>query len=97
MLFFAMYWAKYQIQLYLTLAAMTWAYNIAPSFIAPGSCPVEVHIPVLLRLNVTQQEQATAWYINSTNGTTNTNLYQFSWDPTQMPFVVEEGKQLLVG
>lgn len=24
-------------------------------------------------------------------------LQDFAWDPTQMPFVVEEGKQLLVG
>jgi hypothetical protein len=74
-----------------------WAYNIALSFIVPGSCPVEVHVPILPRLNVTQQEQATTRYTNSTNGATNTNLHQFSWDPTQMPFVVEEGKQLLVG
>ncbi|KAF2452291.1 hypothetical protein BDY21DRAFT_294965 [Lineolata rhizophorae] len=74
-----------------------WAYSIALSFIVPGSCPVEVPVPVLPKLNVTQQEQATARYTNSTTGTNSTILQQFSWDPTQMPFVVEEGKQLLVG
>jgi hypothetical protein len=74
-----------------------WAYNIALSFIVPGSCPVEVPVPVLPKLNVTQQEQATAPYTNSTTGSNSTMLQQFSWDPRQMPFVVEEGKQLLVG
>ncbi|KAH8704538.1 ferritin-like domain-containing protein [Phaeosphaeriaceae sp. PMI808] len=72
-----------------------WAYNIALSFIVPGSCPVEVPVPVLPKLNVTQEEQAIA--MNSTNGTNDTMLQQFSWDPTQIPFVVKEGKQLLVG
>jgi hypothetical protein len=74
-----------------------WAYNIALSFIVPGSCPVEVPVPVLPKLNVTQQVQADGWYTNSTNSATDIKLQQFSWDSTQMPFVVEEGKQLLVG
>jgi hypothetical protein len=39
-----------------------WAYNIALSFIVPESCPVEVPIPVLPKLNVTQQEQGTINY-----------------------------------
>jgi hypothetical protein len=69
-----------------------WDYNRALSFITPGSCPVEVPVPVLPRLTVTQQ--ATAPYMNSTNSTI---PYQFTWDPTQMPFIVEEGKDLLVG
>jgi hypothetical protein len=45
-------------------------------------------VPVLPRLTVTQP--VTAPYANSTNST----ALQFSWDPAQMPFVVEEGKQL---
>jgi hypothetical protein len=72
-----------------------WAYNMALSFIVPGSCPVDVPIPVLPKLDAVQQEQQpTAWH----NGSTNDNMLQhFAWDPTQMSFVVEEGKQLLVG
>jgi hypothetical protein len=31
------------------------------------------------------------------NSTNSTIPYQFTWDPTQMPFIVEEGKDLLVG
>ncbi|KAH7111070.1 ferritin-like domain-containing protein [Dendryphion nanum] len=74
-----------------------WAYNIALSFIVPGSCPVEVPIPALPKLNATQHEQANVWHANSTTGTNSAMLQQFSWDPTQTPFVVEEGKELLVG
>jgi hypothetical protein len=79
-----------------------WTYNIALSFIIPGSCPVEVTVPVLPRLTIT--DQATAPYTNSTqaiapyaNSSNSAMLQDFAWDPTQMPFVVEEGKQLLVG
>jgi hypothetical protein len=67
-----------------------WAYNIALSFIAPGSCPVKVPAPVLPSLTVAQQPIAT-------NGTDGAMLQEFTWDPTQMPFIVEKGKQLIVG
>lgn len=70
-----------------------WAYNTALSFIVPGSCPIEVPLPVLPRLTVAQQ--ATASNMNNTNGTA--LQQEFTWDPTQMPFVVEEGKELFVG
>jgi hypothetical protein len=50
----------------------------------------EVPLPVLPRLTVTQQPIAT-------NGTDGAMLKEFIWDPMQMPFMVEKGKQLLVG
>jgi hypothetical protein len=94
-----------------------WAYNLALSFIVPGSCPVEVPVPVLPKLTVAQP--VTALYANNTSNlqyanptsnlpyanntsnlsyanSTNSAALQFSWDPAQMSFVVEEGKQLLV-
>jgi hypothetical protein len=149
-----------------------WAYNLALSFVIPGSCPVEPPLPILPRLTVTQPAvapfaNATAPFTNTTapfanttapyaNATTNmrTPLHQrehhcpyanttaphansttapfanatapyantttpvtnvtapyanattptkrpvkleFTWDPTQAPFVAESGEQLLVG
>ncbi|KAF2186049.1 hypothetical protein K469DRAFT_687464 [Zopfia rhizophila CBS 207.26] len=64
----------------------TWAYNIALSFIAPGSCPVEVPVPVLPRLTMAQQPSA-----SYTNGTDSAMLHEFTWDPTQIPFIVKKG------
>jgi Ferritin-like domain len=90
-----------------------WAYNIALSFIVPGSCPVEIPIPKLPILTVA--DAPVVPYANNTNGTvvkapaapyannTNTNgisgitLKELTWDPTQVPFVVEGDKQLLAG
>lgn len=64
-----------------------WAYNAAQAFIVPGSCPVEIPVPVLPGLKVSRAAI-------STNGTV---LQQFTWDPTQSPFVVEGHKQLFAG
>jgi len=72
-----------------------WAYNIALSFIVPGSCPVEIPIPVLPGLSVA--EATVAPYANNTNSTSGIMLQEFTWDPTQLPFVVEGDKQLLAG
>ncbi|KAF2260222.1 hypothetical protein CC78DRAFT_547702 [Lojkania enalia] len=80
-----------------------WAYNIALSFIIPGSCPVQIPLPVLPELTVTQgiMDPATvAPFANRTNSANSTNgdiLKEFTWDPTQVPFVVQGDKQLLAG
>lgn len=68
-----------------------WAYNLALSFIVPGSCPIKVPLPILSRLRVV--EPAAAIYSNSTDGPAH---LEFTWDPTQMSFVAEAGKQLLI-
>jgi hypothetical protein len=65
-----------------------WAYNLALSFIVPGSCGTEIPLPILPTLNVSDPMPA-----NSTKST----LREFEWDPAQMTFVAEAGKQLLVG
>jgi hypothetical protein len=70
-----------------------WAYNLALSFIVPGSCPVELPIPVLPRLTVAQA--TTAPYANKTANST--ALQEFTWDSTQLPYVVEGDKQLFAG
>jgi hypothetical protein len=69
-----------------------WAYNFALSFIVPGSCSVEVPLPILPTLTVSNVTDS-----SPTNETTNGSLQEFTWDPTQMTFVAEAGKQLLVG
>jgi hypothetical protein len=69
-----------------------WAYHLAHSFIVPGSCPIEVAVPTLPRLDVVKATSAP--YLNITN---NTALHEFTWDPKQTPFIAEEGKELLVG
>ncbi|KAI9772443.1 MAG: hypothetical protein M1840_000646 [Geoglossum simile] len=69
-----------------------WAYNLALSFVVPGSCPVEVPVPILPKLTVSDTLNATP-----TNVTAVPSLLEFTWDPMQMPFVVKVGKPLLVG
>jgi hypothetical protein len=69
-----------------------WAYNLALSFTVPGSCPVEVPVPILPVLNVSETSGP-----RSANSTTETTVLEFIWDPLQMTFVAETGKQLLVG
>ena len=69
-----------------------WAYNLALSFIVPGSCPVEVLLPILPRLTVARSTDGA--FSNSTNRPLER---EFTWDPMQMPFVAEEGKQLFIG
>lgn len=69
-----------------------WAYNLALSFVVPGSCPVGIGVQILPRLEV--RKASVAPYSNTTNGTA---LYEFTWDPTQSPFIAEKGKQLFVG
>ena len=79
-----------------------WAYNLALSFIVPGSCPIEVPVPILPVLTVEPaalprlavKPGAMPPHVNSTHGTA---LQAFTWDPAQMPFTAEEGKQLLAG
>lgn len=72
-----------------------WAYNIALSFVIPGSCLVEIPIPVLPRLTVTQATVTP--HANSTNSTTQGALKELAWDATQEPFVIEGEKQLFAG
>jgi hypothetical protein len=69
-----------------------WAYNLALSFIQPGSCSVEVPIPILPRLAVSQLPSTPY-----TNSTQSNNQREFTWDPTQTPFVTEASKQLFIG
>jgi hypothetical protein len=69
-----------------------WAYNLALSFIVPGSCPIEVPVPILPALNVSDPSWSGSSY-TSTNAAT----LQFTWDPLQATFVAEADKQLLVG
>ncbi|KAH8653981.1 ferritin-like domain-containing protein [Tricladium varicosporioides] len=65
-----------------------WAYNLALSFIVPGSCCIEIPLPILPTLSVSDPITA-----NSTKS----SLREFEWDPAQMTFVTEASKQLLVG
>jgi hypothetical protein len=67
-----------------------WAYNLALPFLVPGSCAVEVPLPILPRLNITG--------INATDGESgNAAQWEFSWDPEEVAFITEAGKQLVVG
>lgn len=68
-----------------------WAYNLALLFIVPGSCPVEIALPTLPTLNVSEST-----YPRLANST-EPPLREFEWNPAQMTFVAEAGKQLLVG
>lgn len=69
-----------------------WAYNLAFSFILPGSCSVELPIPILPRLNVSQPPRS-----SYTNSTGSNDQREFTWDPMQTPFVIEANKPLLIG
>ncbi len=69
-----------------------WAYNLALTFVVPGSCPVEVVAPTLPRLIAV--EPTVAPFANRTEGL---EQLEFTWDPAQIPFVMEEGKQLFIG
>ena len=93
-----------------------WAYNLALPFTVPGSCPVELPLPILptlsasgLPANSSQPTTAAGLppgmpYANATTGsfavanaTAKPAQMEFSWDPTQTPFVSEQGKQLFIG
>jgi len=69
-----------------------WAYNFALSFIVPGSCSIEVPLPIVPTLTVSNASCS-----GPTNSTMNESLREFTWDPAQMTFVAEAGKQLQVG
>lgn len=69
-----------------------WAYNLALPFIIPGSCPVELPLPILPRLTFSQSCSET-----SLNNSTSSSPVEFTWDPTQTSFVVEARKPLLIG
>jgi Ferritin-like domain len=82
-----------------------WAYNLALSFVVPGSCSVEVPLPILPKLTIAQPTampsvNPTASYANTTTPYTNTTegltKLEFIWDPMQTPFSAESGKQLLI-
>jgi hypothetical protein len=93
-----------------------WAYNLALPFIVPGSCPVEIPIPILPTLSVSSLPATTPSanttgmppsgppYANTTtspfgdaNATLRPAQMEFTWDPTQTPFLVEKGKPLFIG
>ncbi|KAF2113727.1 hypothetical protein BDV96DRAFT_601204 [Lophiotrema nucula] len=61
------------------------AFNLALNYIRPGSCSSELLLPILPRLNVS---------CITDSGTTRK---QFSWNPEQEAFIVEAGKELLIG
>lgn len=65
-----------------------WAYNLALSFIIPGSCPSMVPLPILPMLSIG------ALAVPATNCTL--ELRTFSWDPDQRPFTSAKGKQLFI-
>lgn len=69
-----------------------WAYNLALSFVVPGSCLIEVPVPILPALNVSEPSGPECSYMS-----TSATLLEFIWDPLQMTFVAESGKQLLIG
>ncbi|KKY22686.1 putative sexual development protein [Phaeomoniella chlamydospora] len=77
-----------------------WAYNLALSFVVSGSCPVELPLPILPGLTVTQPtsvsytKRSEAPYANITQSPPQ---LEFTWDPSQAPFAAESGKQLLIG
>jgi hypothetical protein len=90
-----------------------WAYNLALQFVVPGSCPVEIPIPILPTLSVSSLP-ANASSANTTGmlppyGNTTINQFgganatampsqmEFTWDSTQTPFLVEQGKPLFIG
>jgi hypothetical protein len=68
-----------------TPISSTWAYNLALEFIVPGSCPLELPIPILPTLTTQSNLRS-----NQTN-------MKFSWDPVQMPIIQEKGKSLFIG
>ncbi|KAH6665211.1 hypothetical protein B0J14DRAFT_620947 [Halenospora varia] len=74
-----------------SVSSILMAYNLALLFIVPGSCPVKVPLPTLPTLNVSEST-----YLKLANST-KPPLREFEWDPAQMTFVAEAGKQLLVG
>ncbi|KAH8586636.1 hypothetical protein B0O99DRAFT_656749 [Bisporella sp. PMI_857] len=65
-----------------------WAYNLAFSFIVPGSCFVEIPLLILSALNVSDPIVANF---------TQSSFREFKWDPAQIAFVTEASKQLVVG
>jgi hypothetical protein len=69
-----------------------WAYNLALPYVIPGSCPVEIPSPILPRLTVAQ-----ATGTPEINITQNSRKLEFTWNPTEAPFVDETDKQLLIG
>ena len=94
----------------------TWAYNLALHFVVPGSCPVEIPIPILPTLSVSSLPanassantatmspagppygNATTSQFGGANATAVPLQMKFAWDPTQMPFLVEQGKPLFIG
>ncbi|KIW00828.1 uncharacterized protein PV09_07588 [Verruconis gallopava] len=70
-----------------TIIHMLWAQNFALQYVIPGSCPDGVPLPVLpmiqAAINSTQHAQEQA-----------DRRIDFSWDVSQMPFVVEAGRPL---
>jgi hypothetical protein len=68
-----------------------WAYNLAFSSIQPGSCSVELPIPIFPRLAIFQPPST-----SHKNRTKNKDEWEFTWDPMQTPFVTEASKQLLI-
>ena len=66
-----------------------WAYNLALPYVVPGSCPIEVAFPICPTLSAVKVSEGAAKN-TSFNGT----QMEFTWDPSQTPFLTEEGKPL---
>lgn len=64
-----------------------WAYNLALPFVVPGSCPMEIPLPILPTLSATNN--------NSTNDTL--QQVEFMWNPSELPLEKEGPKQLFIG
>ena len=63
-----------------------WAYNLALSMTVPGSCPVEVALPILPKLNISEVSELSF-----------PKQMEFMWDASQATFAAEAGKKLLIG
>src|SRR5205823_8581023 len=88
-------------------------YNLALQFVVPGSCPVEIPIPILPTLSVSSlrakassakttgmlppYRNATINQFGGANATAMPSQMEFTWDSTQTPFLVEQGKPLFIG
>ena len=64
-----------------------WAYNLALPFVVPGSCPVEISLPILPTLSATNNDRR-----NDT-----LRQVEFAWNPDQLPLEKEGSKQLFIG
>ncbi|KAL6406238.1 putative sexual development protein [Ilyonectria robusta] len=71
-----------------------WTFNGALAFVAPGSCPYQLPVPITPR--VASKRSAPTSLLENINATS-VGSWDFGWDPAQHAFVVNERKELMVG